>query len=203
MHYTESEMEILSSHNPRAIGIAQGVANRTNAAAILRRQSVQSNRKIPQFAILQSARNRTFLRVISNAISSRLWPEEGGQADGRGQRVGRRRVVGLPAIMRSSVFRCRSASPYRYVSSLPPVPSPRHPPDRPFGPAWRSNGFTDSRYPQYSIFISKSNFATAVAISPYFYDSLSFSRRDAEDSLPLSENSSENWMAIRSRYTPL
>lgn len=41
--------------------------------------------------------------------------------------VGRRRVVGLPAIMRSSVFRCRSASPYRYVSSLPPVPPPRHP----------------------------------------------------------------------------
>jgi len=55
-----------------------------HAAAILRRQSVRSNRKIPRFAILQSAWNRTFLRVISNAISSRVYPEEreGEQVDG-------------------------------------------------------------------------------------------------------------------------
>lgn len=43
--------------------------------------------------------------------------------------VGQRKVVGLPVIMRSSVFRCRSASPYRYVSSPSLIPPPaRHPP---------------------------------------------------------------------------
>lgn len=58
----------------------------------------------------------------------------GGREGGRAGMFGRR-VVGLPAIMRSSVFRCRSASPYRYVSSpsrsspssLPPATPPRPP----------------------------------------------------------------------------
>lgn len=63
--------------------------------------------------------------------------EEKGGREGGGGRTGMlgRRVVGLPAIMRSSVFRCRSASPYRYVSSpsrsspssLPPATPPRPP----------------------------------------------------------------------------
>lgn len=58
--------------------------------------------------------------------------EKGGREGGRTGMFGRR-VVGLPAIMRSSVFRCRSASPYRYVSSrsspssLPPATPPRPP----------------------------------------------------------------------------
>lgn len=64
-----------------------------NATAILRRQSVRSNRKIPRFAILQSARNRTFLRVISNAISSRVWPERGGERDEGGQADGSGRTT--------------------------------------------------------------------------------------------------------------
>lgn len=140
-----------------------------------------------------------FLRVISNAISSRVWP---GREGGRARMFrGRRRVVGLPAIMRSSVFRCRSASPYRYVSSpcrsslsLSPLSSRDTPatPDHPFGPARRSNGFTDSRYPQYSIFISESNFTAAVAIPTKFYDSLSLSfflGRGHWWNLSLSENS--------------
>lgn len=75
IHYTGiGNGDFLVAH-PRAIRVAQGVAN---AAAILRRQSVRSNRKTPLFAILQSARNRTFLRVISNAISSRVRSEGGG-----------------------------------------------------------------------------------------------------------------------------
>jgi len=130
-----------------------------------------------------------FLRVISNAIFSRGWLEkweEGWIAAGRV--VGRRRVVGLLAIMRSSVFRCRSASPYRYVSSPSrDSSSPRHPretPNHPFGPARRSNGFTDSRYPQYSIFISESNFAAAAA-SPGVFLRLSLSPLSLSLSLSL------------------
>lgn len=134
MHSRGLEM-ILSSHAPLEWFEPHGCRESRIAAAISRRQSLRSN---PRFAILQSAGSRMFLRVISNAISSRVWP---GREGGRARMFrGRRRVVGLPAIMRSSVFRCRSASPYRYVSSpcrsslslslLPPF-LPRHPRDPP------------------------------------------------------------------------
>lgn len=84
----ESEMEILSSRTLER-SESRRVSRIANAATILRRQSVRSNRKTPRFAILQSARNRTFLRVISNAISSRVRPEGGerGQADRGGGRT--------------------------------------------------------------------------------------------------------------------
>lgn len=103
----------------------------------------------------------------------------------------------LLAIMRSSVFRSRTASPYRYVSPSTPSPPPRNPPrHRPFRLTRRSNGFTDSRYPQYSIFISESNFATDgnwETAELYGSRFLSFYFFLLLPSLSLSSTSAERW----------
>lgn len=80
----ELEMKIFSLCIPERFK-PRVVSRIANAAAISRRQSVQSNRGTPRFAILQSARSRMFLRVISNAISSQKWlgkREEGRKAGG-------------------------------------------------------------------------------------------------------------------------
>lgn len=168
----------------------------------------------PRFAILQSARSRMFLRVISNAISLRVGDRAGGRPEGV---VGTTKGSWLAAIMRSSVFRCRSASPYRYVSSpshSPPIflCPPRRPrshtsaaPAAHLAPLRRSNGFTDSRYPQYSIFISESNFATAARarvrrIFTALFRSLA-PEAERETRNPRSSARRENSeRAIRSRY---
>lgn len=95
-----------------------------------------------------------------------------------GGMLGRRRVVGLAAIMRSSVFRCRSASPYRYVSSpsrsSPSPCSPATPPREPRPPIWPR---------------SEIKWLHRFALSPifYFYFGIKFhgGRRDPDEFLRL------------------
>lgn len=124
-------MEILSTRTLER-SESRRVSRIANAAAILRRQSVRSNRKTPRFAILQSARNRTFLRVISNAISSRVRPEgrERGQADRGGGRTtegswlaGDNALLCIPLPQRFPISICFLSSPVFHPRDTPSSPS--------------------------------------------------------------------------------
>lgn len=124
-------MEILSSRTLER-SESRRVSRIANAATILRRQSVRSNRKTPRFAILQSARNRTFLRVISNAISSRVRPEGGerGQADRGGGRTtegswlaGDNALLCIPLPQRFPISICFLSSPVFRPRDTPSSPS--------------------------------------------------------------------------------